>query len=942
MTRKGIRNAILWLLPFFPLFFCPLGFSNPFVFNQDGDPNGTTSFNERGRFLFENGSGNTIENHANHHVCSNPAYSAANWQEMDGTRGGDTGTPSWVVGSSTEIPSLDFTRANKHYVKFDDNDTTNCTSGNDPWDHADNTMDFAMEAWVKPELSLTCSELGDKYMIISKWDGSSQCSYQVWLEAVDKDGPSCSDGDMVYRLRAQFDDSGGSFSCASPCEVEYADSTDISADEWTHITALFRPDATSSLALLLINGKYGQPEAAAATCEDSSAIADPFLIKNSTQDLFIGIDKASGTHAFEGKIGGVSIVEADQKIQVERTIIANHFDSATNSLVSPGNWFKNYLYLENGATIDTVKKRFGGGSIELDGVNDYVQNITPKAFSELDTSLSMEGLTVEAWIRPVDADGGGSREQTILSRWLLQDDVGCTRDDANSSFILKLTNAGKLEFTVLDDTNTPVTETGSTTLADNTWYHVAASVVHFGQFLTPDKLYVFVDGKSDSASPASFNNGINVSQDNFYIGNTKNSGTNSCSPPNDHFEGNIDEVMVQTWRNGTVGQKESFNPGVVINEVNYKASEEKIELYVFADLGHTLNLDDYEIAACTGGLETILLDDACGAQCSSKIVDPGDIITIVLDTTSPPADTSCNDGSAGTCTWYSGNSASADDLDAGDLADVEGLRLFNRNISTANQLFTSLIDYVAWGGLKSGCNDNATKLGRSTWQDEDFIDVDVITDNTRTIGLRVDGDNARGILDWVVKEDSIGALNSSATTAVELLSFEATIQPAGSTLLEWQTGAEFDTLGFNLLRAANAGEPKQQINTTLIQSRGSAGSGAFYTFDDFTTHGTAYLYWLEEVVHSGSKLLYGPYQSKIVSQSKAEQVQQGTDQGPVAGGPSAEGDDLAGAGSTPSTSPGCGRIVASESLAGLSLTMIMLLALFLSTRTFLIGRWFGS
>jgi hypothetical protein len=66
--------------------------------------------------------------------------------------------------------------------------------------------------------------------------------------------------------------------------------------------------------------------------------------------------------------------------------------------------------------------------------------------------------------------------------------------------------------------------------------------------------------------------------------------------------------------------------------------------------------------------------------------------------------------------------------------------------------------------------------------------------------------------------------------------------------IEWQTETEVNTAGFNVYRAESPEGPFQRMNSGLIASRGSASSGASYTFsDEAVTARQTYYYRLEDV-----------------------------------------------------------------------------------------------
>ena len=66
--------------------------------------------------------------------------------------------------------------------------------------------------------------------------------------------------------------------------------------------------------------------------------------------------------------------------------------------------------------------------------------------------------------------------------------------------------------------------------------------------------------------------------------------------------------------------------------------------------------------------------------------------------------------------------------------------------------------------------------------------------------------------------------------------------------IEWDTATELDTAGFYLYRSQAADGDFERVNDVLIDSQGSAVSGAAYSFVDRNVEpGKTYYYVLEEV-----------------------------------------------------------------------------------------------
>lgn len=95
--------------------------------------------------------------------------------------------------------------------------------------------------------------------------------------------------------------------------------------------------------------------------------------------------------------------------------------------------------------------------------------------------------------------------------------------------------------------------------------------------------------------------------------------------------------------------------------------------------------------------------------------------------------------------------------------------------------------------------------------------------------------------------------------AVTLNAFDAAQQQDGTTLVNWQTASELDTVGFNVWRSADVSAPTERLNAALIPALASGTpQGASYEFSDATANGTAYYYWLEDIDVNGQSTLHGP------------------------------------------------------------------------------------
>lgn len=78
-------------------------------------------------------------------------------------------------------------------------------------------------------------------------------------------------------------------------------------------------------------------------------------------------------------------------------------------------------------------------------------------------------------------------------------------------------------------------------------------------------------------------------------------------------------------------------------------------------------------------------------------------------------------------------------------------------------------------------------------------------------------------------------------------------------LVEWTTGSEMNTAGFNLYRSSQPGGPFVRINADLIPASSDPLAGGKYKYEDrAVTPGQTYYYKLEDVELGGAKAEHGP------------------------------------------------------------------------------------
>jgi uncharacterized delta-60 repeat protein len=126
------------------------------------------------------------------------------------------------------------------------------------------------------------------------------------------------------------------------------------------------------------------------------------------------------------------------------------------------------------------------------------------------------------------------------------------------------------------------------------------------------------------------------------------------------------------------------------------------------------------------------------------------------------------------------------------------------------------------------------------------------------------GVNLSTVFSWDIDGDTrsatwdLGADEFGATTAVTLMSFEATGED-GAARLGWRTGSELDNLGFNLYRGPSADGPWTRLTSSLIPGLGSSALGQSYEWlDAGLVNGTRYFYRLEDVDTASVTTSHGP------------------------------------------------------------------------------------
>ena len=101
-------------------------------------------------------------------------------------------------------------------------------------------------------------------------------------------------------------------------------------------------------------------------------------------------------------------------------------------------------------------------------------------------------------------------------------------------------------------------------------------------------------------------------------------------------------------------------------------------------------------------------------------------------------------------------------------------------------------------------------------------------------------------------------------TNIELQSFYAEVSNDG-VIIRWSTASEPENAGFNLYRSINENANYEKINPTIIPAKGTATSGAEYSFSDNPPQRGTYYYKLQDIDLQGRSNYHGPISITITN-----------------------------------------------------------------------------
>ncbi|HMP71902.1 MAG TPA: SdrD B-like domain-containing protein [Kiritimatiellia bacterium] len=104
----------------------------------------------------------------------------------------------------------------------------------------------------------------------------------------------------------------------------------------------------------------------------------------------------------------------------------------------------------------------------------------------------------------------------------------------------------------------------------------------------------------------------------------------------------------------------------------------------------------------------------------------------------------------------------------------------------------------------------------------------------------------------------------ASPTAVELVSFTGTPTEEGI-LLEWETAAELNNLGFHLYRAGDVNGSPVRITQGLIDGMGTGEGQAYAWLDKDVESGQTYYYWLDDIEFDMTTKRHGPVRVSLAA-----------------------------------------------------------------------------
>lgn len=414
----------------------------------------------------------------------------ANFNGADTEAGGspeylvETGQVATFVGTA-QLDTAQF-KYGTASLKLDGNSDRVGFPSDDPSFEYDATVPLTVEAWIYLNALPGASDF--EIINYGGLSGSSWANWSMYIDTTDV-------------LSARLGDSG------SP-GVSIADingNTVLSAGQWYHVAVVFD---TVDIRLYLDGVLDNTPSAHGGTPGKSNA-----------NGLTIG-DEPGNAVWFNGWIDGTRVVLGKDLypynftpphrgfvVPVPAAFLMNF--NGDDAASSPPSFTSEDAVGHVGTVVSTAQlataqKKFGKSSLLLNGTSDKV-TFPDHADFKLDL---VDDMTVEAWVRKTSDT---ARDECIFNK-------GGISGTAWPNYILQIDSTGVAEFAVYRNGSVFGIASGTTNLANDTWYHVC------GQYTAATlDVRIFVNGVSEGSATGS-GTPYSTNVQNLEIGEQNNAG----------------------------------------------------------------------------------------------------------------------------------------------------------------------------------------------------------------------------------------------------------------------------------------------------------------------------------------------------------------------------------------------------------------------------------
>ncbi len=456
-----------------------------------------------------------------------------------------------------------------------------------------------------------------------------------------------------------------------------------------------------------------------------------------------------------------------------------------------------------------------GNSLNFDGTNDYVAI----------NSVNVSGypFTFSAWIKTGTI---GSSDRVIVN---IADNSSSRRyfgifvgEDEGGQVCIRGRNGGHR------------TVHSTVTVDDNKWHHVV------GVFASATDRTLYIDGISEATDSRNVNYSTSV--------NTTTIGRWGDSTPKSYFDGDIDEVQIWDIALSETQIREMMCKKITSSNLPTGLNWSSLKGYWRLDETSGLTASDQSSSNSDGTLTNMDTSDwlvsgaPIGDESTYDYTSPtslnmsstsGDDITVSAITGSPDAVQIYRVDSAPNVTTPPSG--------MGQLSQIHYFGTFV--IGGTTPTYTLTYDYDGHSGITD--EDDLDLAGRENNATTSWTDLNATLDTTTNTLVKTGQTSGEFIL---------GSSGGDNPLPVSLTTFSAN-QVSNTVSLEWQTGSEYENLGFIIERRSD-NEEYIEIATYSsdeeLTGSGNSSVRSHYSFtDENVVSGTTYEYRISDVDYSG-------------------------------------------------------------------------------------------